>query len=107
VKIHPDAPVHRLPYTVIEATAAPAGNSVDARTGKADHRSGVARVRREDGKQAVYGYDTDANEALDMKGDGHGGRAVARLTERGVDSVVAWTSPATARKLYRDVVVGP
>ena len=94
--IHPRAPQNIGGYRVIAATAGPTGNTRNG-DGSPAYYAGVARIVREDGKQAVVWYDEDHAQV-------YGRSCSANLyATKGVNDVARWVSAATARSIYREM----
>jgi hypothetical protein len=95
--IDPYAPERIGGYRVVAATARPAGN-VSNGDGSPVFYAGVARVVREDGKQAVVWYDQSHAQV-------YSGHLCAPLySTGGVDYVARWVSPKTSREHYLNIV---
>jgi hypothetical protein len=90
------SPIHICGYAVREATARPAG-SVRNMDGTAPYYAGVARLAHPNGKEAVVWYD---QSAWQVYADGR----FAPMNGTGVDNVVRWVTPTTARKHFRAIL---
>jgi hypothetical protein len=95
--VHRHAPQRIGGYRVIAATADPIGYARNG-DGSPAYYAGVARIVREDGKEAVVWYDEENAQA-------YANSAAANMySQRGVDYIAHWVSASTARKHYRAIL---